>query len=166
MISSKVSKQRANSNLDNKFDDAIEQYTEAIFCKIPNEKKAVYYCNRSIANLKMENYAGALFDALECIKLDKTNVKGYYRKGQAYVAMRKLKEAHDAFLVVCKMQPKNADARNKYEITKKEYRESLLAAAVLVEQKKISLDAKDIEVESSYTGPKIESIDDVTPTWI
>ena len=65
----------------NKFDDAIEQYTEAIFCKIPNEKKAVYYCNRSIARLRMEDYLGALFDALECIKLDNKNVKGYYRKG-------------------------------------------------------------------------------------
>ena len=64
-----------------------------------------------------------MFDALECIKLDKTNVKGFYRKGQAYVAMSKLKEAVAAFLTVCKMQPKNADARSKYELTKKEYRE-------------------------------------------
>lgn len=125
------------SLLDSKFDDAIEQYTEAIFCKIPNQKKAVYYCNRSIAQLRMENFTGALFDALECIKLDKTNVKGYYRKGQAYVALRKLKEAVDAFLIVCKMEPKNADARSKYELTRKEYRETLLAAAVLVEQKKV-----------------------------
>lgn len=85
----------------------------------------------------MENNTGALFDALECIKLDKTNVKGYYRKGQAYVAMRKLKEAVDSFLTVCKMQPKNADARSKYELTKKEHRENLLAAALFVEQKKI-----------------------------
>jgi hypothetical protein len=29
----------------------------------------------------MEDYLGALFDALECIKLDNKNVKGYYRKG-------------------------------------------------------------------------------------
>lgn len=114
----------------------------------------------------MENFTGALFDALECIKLDKTNVKGYYRKGQAYVAMRKLKEAVDAFLIVCKMEPKNSDARSKYELTRKEYRETLLAAAVLVEQKKISLSENDIAVEASYNGPKLESVEDVTPEWI
>ena len=67
--------------LVSKFDQAIDQYTEAIFCKIPNEKKAVYYCNRALANLRMENNAVALFDSCECIKLDKTNVKGYYRRG-------------------------------------------------------------------------------------
>ena len=38
--------------LDNKFADSVEQYTEAIFCKISNTKKAVYYCNRSLASLK------------------------------------------------------------------------------------------------------------------
>jgi serine/threonine-protein phosphatase 5 len=64
------------------------------------------------------------------------------------------------------MQPKNADARSKYELTKKEYREQLLAAAVMVEQKKISLNENDIVVESSYTGPKLDSIDDVTPEWV
>jgi serine/threonine-protein phosphatase 5 len=151
---------------DNKFSDAIDMYTEAIFCKIPNEKKAVYYCNRSIANLRMENNTGALFDALECIKLDKTNVKGYYRKGQAYVAMGKLKEAVDAFLQVCKMQPKNADARQKYEMTKKEHRAKLMAAAIYTEEKKTTLDPNEIVVEQSYAGPKLESIEDVTPQWV
>ena len=133
MTTLKVSPETRLTSIANKFDDAIEQYTEAIFCKIPNEKKAVYYCNRSIARLRLEDYIGALFDSLECIKLDNKNVKGYYRKGQAYVSMRKLKEAVDAFLMVCKLEPKNADARSKYELTKKEYKAGLLAAALHVD---------------------------------
>ena len=36
-------------------------YSEAIFCKVPRKKKAIYYCNRSLVNLKLENYAIALF---------------------------------------------------------------------------------------------------------
>ena len=64
-----------------KYSESIEWYTEAIFCKIPNETKAIYYCNRSLANLRMENTSIALNDACECLKLDPTNVKGYYRKG-------------------------------------------------------------------------------------
>jgi serine/threonine-protein phosphatase 5 len=80
--------------------------------------------------------------------------------------MRKLKEAVDAFLHVCKMQPKNADARSKYELTRKEYRENLLAAAVNIEQKKLVVSADEITVDSTYTGPRLNSIDDVTPEWI
>ena len=71
-----------------KFREAAEQYTEAIFCKISGEKKAVLYCNRSFASLKMEENQLALFDACEAIKLDPANVKGFYRQGQAYVALR------------------------------------------------------------------------------
>jgi serine/threonine-protein phosphatase 5 len=86
-------------------------YTEAIFCKIPAAKKSVYFCNRALANLKLENFAVALFDACESVKHDKTNVKGYYRRAQSYFAMRQLKNAMNDFKTVCKMQPQNRDAR-------------------------------------------------------
>jgi hypothetical protein len=33
------------------------------------------------------------------------NIKGYYRKGQAYVALRQMKMAVLAFKSVCKLQP-------------------------------------------------------------
>jgi hypothetical protein len=41
-----------------------------------------------LANLKLENNAIALLDGCEAIKLDPLNVKGYYRRGQAYAALR------------------------------------------------------------------------------
>ena len=80
-------------------------YTEAIFCKIPLAKKSIFLCNRALANLKCERYAVALFDACESVKHDKTNVKGYYRRAQAYYAMRQLKNSMNDFKTVCKMQP-------------------------------------------------------------
>lgn len=95
----------------NAFEKSIDMYTEAIFCKIPPVKKSVYYCNRALANLKMENYAVALFDACESVKHDKTNVKGYYRRAQAYYALRQLKNSMADFKTVCKMQPQNKEAR-------------------------------------------------------
>jgi hypothetical protein len=64
------------------------------------------------------------------------------------------------------MQPKNADARAKYDLTKKEHRLMLLAAAVVNDERRATLDFKDINVESSYSGPKLESIDDITPKWV
>ena len=48
-------------HLEGKFDDALNMYSEAIYCDVPNEKKAIYYNNRALVNLKMENYAIALF---------------------------------------------------------------------------------------------------------
>jgi len=62
-------------------------YTEAIHCKVPGKKKAIYYCNRALMNLKLENYALALFDAKDSIKSDESYVKAYYRRGTAYCAL-------------------------------------------------------------------------------
>jgi serine/threonine-protein phosphatase 5 len=70
------------------YEKSIDMYTEAIFCKISPIKKSIYFCNRALANLKLENYGVALLDACESVKHDKTNVKGYYRRAQAYYALR------------------------------------------------------------------------------
>jgi hypothetical protein len=36
-------------------------YSEAIFCKVPKKQKAIYYSNRAFVNIKLENYAIALY---------------------------------------------------------------------------------------------------------
>lgn len=81
------------------------------------------YCNRSFSSLKLEENQLALFDACEATKLDPANIKGFYRKGQAYVALRQMKHAVLAFKQVCKLQPQNRDAREKYEVTLKAHKE-------------------------------------------
>ena len=149
-----------------KYDESIEWYSEALFCKIPDETKAVYYCNRSLANLRMENTSIALNDACECIRLDPKNVKGYYRKGQAYVALRQMKEAVGQFKIVCKMQPQNRDARTKYDVTMKAHKEQLLAAAIQYSDTKVEVDVKEIHVDASYKGPRFESTDEITAEWV
>ena len=81
-------KQKGNDHFkDAKFDEAIEMYSEAIYCKVPNKKKAIYYSNRALVNLKLENYAVAMYDAQEAIKHDPSFTKAYYRRGSAYVAL-------------------------------------------------------------------------------
>lgn len=44
-------------------------YSEAIFCKVSKKKKAIYYCNRALVNLKLENYAIALFGKTFSVKV-------------------------------------------------------------------------------------------------
>ena len=44
-------------------------------------------------------------DACEAIKFDETNVKGYYRRGQAQAALNQMQKAVESFKKVCIMQP-------------------------------------------------------------
>ena len=67
-----------------------------------------------MVSIKTENYALALFDAQDAIKQDPKNVKAYYRQGSANLALNKFDQAVQNFKEVCKMQPKNKDAREKY----------------------------------------------------
>jgi hypothetical protein len=53
--------------LEGSFDKALDMYSEAIFCKVPKKQKAVYYSNRAFTNIKLENYAIALFGKLQDI---------------------------------------------------------------------------------------------------
>jgi serine/threonine-protein phosphatase 5 len=141
-------------------------YTEAIFCKISAAKKSIYFCNRALANLKMENYAVALFDACESVKHNKDNVKGYYRRAQSYYAMRQLKNSMNDFKTVCKMEPQNREARQKFEDTKKEFSLQMFAAAIVSEEKKLVVDTEGMVVEAGYQGPTLATIDDLTPGWV
>ena len=115
---------------DAKYDKAMEAYSEAIFCHVPDAKKAVYYCNRALVSIKTENYALALFDAKDAIKCDEMYVKAYYRKGSAHLALNQIDAALKDFKTVCKMQPNNKDARLKYDETVKEQRLRAMSAAL------------------------------------
>ena len=107
---------------DNKYDLALDSYSEAIFCNVPPKNKAIYYSNRALVSIKTENYALALFDAEDAIKCDEMYVKAYYRRGSAHLALNQIEKALKDFKNVCKMQPGNKDAREKYDETMKEFR--------------------------------------------
>lgn len=80
-------------NLESRYDEAIEAYSEAIFCNVPPQQKAIYYSNRSLVSIKTENYALALYDAEDAIKCDATFVKAYYRRGSANLALNQVEKA-------------------------------------------------------------------------
>ena len=82
---------------EEKYDKAIELYTCAIDL---NPSKSAYFGNRSFAHLKIEFYGSALEDATQAISLDKTYIKGYYRRAAAYFAMGKFKLALKDFEAV------------------------------------------------------------------
>ncbi|KAJ0790793.1 putative protein-serine/threonine phosphatase [Helianthus annuus] len=83
-------KQQANEAFKaNKFAQAIDLYTKAIEL---NGENAVYWANRAFSHTKLEEYGSAIQDASKA---------GYYRRGAAYLAMGKFKEALKDFQQVC-----------------------------------------------------------------
>lgn len=98
-----------------KFSQAIDLYTQAIEL---NGNNAVYWANRAFAHTKLEEYGSAIQDASKAIEIDPryskvsssyddtlrliliffadyyiTEPQGYYRRGAAYLAMGKFKDA-------------------------------------------------------------------------
>ncbi|EJF65951.1 TPR-like protein [Dichomitus squalens LYAD-421 SS1] len=72
------------------FPTAIGHYTAAY---IADPSNATYPLNRAAAYLKLGKNEDAERDCETVIRLDKKNVKGYFRRGQARVALQRLKDA-------------------------------------------------------------------------
>lgn len=121
-------------------------------------------------NLRLENFSNAFTDANESVKNNKENPKAFYRRGQANVSLRKLKDAVDDFKKCCLLDPKNREARNKYDFTLKEYKSEQLAKALdYGDSSKTVVNVEDIAVESSYQGPKLDEeakTDSINSEWV
>ena len=92
--------------------EAIELYISALELNPANH---ILYANRAFCHIKLENYGSAIIDATEAINLEPSYIKGYYRRGSASFALGKNKAAKKDFVVVCKMKPKDRDARAKLD---------------------------------------------------
>ena len=78
----------------NKYPEAIESYTRAIEL-IP--QSSVYYGNRSQARLNIQDFEGALKDAIKSIELDQSYAKAYYRKAVANKGLGNYQTALEEF---------------------------------------------------------------------
>lgn len=108
--------------------------------------------------IKLESYGTAILDANAAIALDPTYIKSYYRRGSANFALGKVKEARKDFRTVCKLKPKDADAKKKLAACEKAVKAQMFMDAIESNQTPLSqqLNVDEIEVESSYDGPHLE----------
>ena len=152
-------KDEGNTFLQQKqYSSAAQKYSEAIELR----PTAVFYSNRAMAMIKLESYGSAILDANESIALDPAYIKAYYRRGSANFALGKTKEARKDFRTVCKLKPKDADAKKKLLACEKAVKAQMFLDAMESEQtaplsQKLSID--EIEVESSYDGPHLEYVE-------
>ena len=76
--------------------------------------------------------------------------------------MNQLDLAVKDFRTVCKLEPQNKDARSKYEITLKEHKLRELVKCLGYDNTKVEVNVEDMQVESTYVGPHLEKIEDLT----
>ncbi|KAK1568205.1 hypothetical protein Q3G72_021673 [Acer saccharum] len=161
---SDVSRDEQLKNLANeafkahKYAQAIDLYTQAIEL---NDQNAVYWANRSFAHTKLEEYGSAIQDASKAIEVDPKYLKGYYRRGAAYLAMGKFKEALKDFQQVKKLCPNDPDAAKKLKECEKAVKKIRFEEAIAVPESKRhsvadSIDYRAVEVEPQYSGARIE----------
>ena len=135
------------------YTEAIHHYSAAL-SHLP--ENAIILSNRALAYIKVENYGLAIQDATHAILADPAYPKGYYRRGTAEFALGRAKAARKDFRNVCKLRPKDRDARTRLAECDKAVREAAFAAAILSD---VSIPLSDtfkpetILIEKSYDGP-------------
>ncbi|XP_063958968.1 serine/threonine-protein phosphatase 5-like [Lytechinus pictus] len=149
------------------FQQAITYYSEAIEI---NPTVAAFYGNRSFAYLKTECFGSALEDASKALELDKSYIKGYYRRATANMALGKIKIALKDYEMVVKYRPNDKDARTKYTECSKLVKQQAFERAIrgTPEDKKSIIDTINIEnmiIEGDYEGPALEN-DKVTKDFM
>ncbi|GLH09800.1 Serine/threonine-protein phosphatase alpha-2 isoform [Gryllus bimaculatus] len=151
-------KEDANQCFNNQdFNQAIELYAKAIEL---NPNVAVYYANRSFAYLKTECFGYALTDADKSIEIDKSYVKGYYRRAAAHMSLGKFKMALKDYETVTKARPNDKQAKMKYTECNKIVKKMAFEKAIAVDDVKKSIadsiNLENIVIEDDYSGPKLE----------
>lgn len=151
------------------YQEAVNLYTKAIQL---SPMSAVYHANRSIANLRMENFGYALNDANTCLQLDPNYVKGYYRRAAAHMALGRFKQALKDFETVVKVRPGDQDAKRKVHECAKIVKQVAFAKAIAVDDSIVrksvaeGINLETMLVESNYPGPRIDDKQGITPGFM
>ncbi|XP_076234299.1 RNA polymerase II-associated protein spaghetti [Calliopsis andreniformis] len=91
-----------------KWAEAIGCYNQAIKA-FPYD--AVFYANRALCHLKLDNFYSAESDCCSAIQLDGTYVKAYHRRATARMNLKQYKEAEQDLETILKLEPSNKEAK-------------------------------------------------------
>ncbi|CAK9441784.1 uncharacterized protein LODBEIA_P56520 [Lodderomyces beijingensis] len=92
------------------FEKAIEAFTNAI--EASPQPNHVLYSNRSGSYASLKEYAKALEDAQECVKISPEWAKGYNRVAGAQFGLGNLEDAQRAYQQCLSLDPSNAQAKD------------------------------------------------------
>ena len=91
-----------------KFPEAIAKYSDAMK---RNPKDHVPYSNRAACYQKLMEWQLALKDAETAVSMEPTFVKGWSRKAGVHVYLKEYHKAMDAYNMILKLEPDNAEAK-------------------------------------------------------
>ncbi|EGC38861.1 hypothetical protein DICPUDRAFT_45625 [Dictyostelium purpureum] len=139
---------------EQKYDLATELYTKAI----KYYPTAILYSNRAFSNFKREYYVNALQDATISHQMDPNYIKAYYRLGSAHLALGNYNEAKKNFKELLNKEPKEKDAKIKFNLCNSLINAKLFEDAILVTSESHfgQLDLESMAVEDSYKGPRFD----------
>lgn len=131
---------------------AIQKYGEAI-ALYPDH---TYYSNRSACYAELGMWQESADDARQCVMVDKTFVKGYFRLALALQNLDKLDDASDAIKRGLAVDPRNADLKRKQGEIDTIMRQRRVAAALAAARK--SADERDFTsaLASITTGQRLD----------
>lgn len=106
---------------------AAELYTQAI--ELDNTV-SIFFSNRALANLKLDNFQTSLHDCDRAIKLDSKNIKAYHRRGLAHLGLMHFKQGKNDFNIVLRAKPNDVTAKRGLDMCEKVLREERFKKAI------------------------------------
>jgi len=139
-----------------KYPEAIKEYSEALD---RNPDDAAFtsriYSNRSACYTKLAAFDVALKDAKECIVADPAFIKGYLRKANCLIMMKKEEEAINTYQEALKIDPNNGEAK---EGVQKAYQAKYGNEANMSREEKAAKAMKNPEIQAIIQDPIMQQI--------
>ncbi len=134
---------------DNKFEEAIRNYTLALEENKDNEENNFkLYMNRCLTYFNLNNFDEALDDAIKATRLNNESSKAWSRVGSCLMSLKKYKQAETAFGKACELESTNEFYKNLLENSRE-----MMKKTNIVEYD------SDTEDEDAYYGSnKLENI--------
>lgn len=102
-----------NAFKDAEYERSIEKYTEGLkICPLQfSQLRAILYCNRSAAKMKLEKFKHAIKDCSKALDLDDKYIKAYLRRAQSYESTEKFDESLADFKKILELDASHKEAQ-------------------------------------------------------
>lgn len=105
---------------DNKFEEAVSKYTDAI--KL--HANPIFFCNRAAAYSKLDRHRDAVEDCKVALQLDPSYSKAFGRMGLAHSCMGSYEEARNAYKKAVELEPTNDGFQNNLRVAEEKLAEA------------------------------------------
>lgn len=149
------------------YDDAVRMYTKGIEADPTGKTAAILLSNRAMSYLKLQNWASAEEDATNCILLDKTNAKGFYRRALARKARANYAGARSDLETALVLSPGDTETQRELSVVSQHLRSKQSSeshpSSSSQPQKKKSLVIEEVEDDEEVAATEPEPARDKQP---